>query len=150
MKSPRISGFLRAILLCAVAVFLAGCAGFDQRWAAAPAPSARDPFVGRWDGRWTSEKRPGEGGRLRCVFTQLDARHYVADFHANWKIFASEYAATFDTVRHGRQLDFEGTHTLPAIFGGVYHFAGRVTPTKFTTNYDSSYDRGTFTMERPH
>src|SRR6202012_2942199 len=95
-----------------------------------------------------SEKRPGEGGRLRCVLTRVDAHHYDAAFLANWKIFSSGYTARFETVRRGGELDFEGTHTLPAIFGGVYHFAGRVTPDRFTTNYDSSYDRGTFILSR--
>ncbi len=139
----------KAALFGAAAALLCSCSSFSHRWAAAPKPTAGDPFAGRWDGTWDSASRPGEGGRLQCVFTPIQPHIYEAAFHAHWKIFASDYAANFDVVRRGRVLDFRGTHQMPAIFGGMYHFSGHITPVKFTAHYDSNYDRGTFTLARP-
>src|SRR5436309_1858990 len=98
----------RLIHLVAVgwALFFGACASFDREWkGAAHGPAAKtvekDPFSGAWDGQWTSEKhrlRSGlpAGGRLRCIFTRLDNAHYRAQFRANWLIFATGYAVTFE------------------------------------------------------
>ncbi len=133
----------------ALLALLPACTSFEHRWAAAPKPRRSSPFQGRWVGTWDSTKRPGEGGRLQCVFTpECGCGEYVAAFHAHWKIFASDYTALFQTRRQGDHLVFEGTHQMPAIFGGMYHFRGRVSATNFSTEYHSSYDDGTFTLHR--
>jgi hypothetical protein len=149
MKKSGLFVVFKIFLGVALLALQAGCAGFGRQWASAPLPSARDPFAGKWEGTWTSAKRPGEGGALRCVFTPFCGGRYEAAFHAHWKIFTSNYTAIFDTERHGRELRFHGTHEMPAIFGGEYHFEGRATPVSFTTSYRSSYDQGTFQLQRP-
>jgi hypothetical protein len=137
-------------------LLLAGCASFERDWKAAEHRSAfakSDAFTGRWDGRWTSAKhrtRDGyAGGRLRCLLTKVDDRRYEARFKANWMIFATSYRTVLGVERHGRELQLAGEHPLSSMFGGVYKYAGRVTPERFTATYDSSYDSGKFEMQRP-
>ena len=164
MKS-RASQIARALLaLCCGA--LAACSSFEARWQAA-ASSAAPAGVTRWEGRWESAQhttRGGgpEGGRLRAVLTELQTppASYLppgppakggqplrADFRANWKSFASSYTMTLTPVP-GSPTDFRGTHELPAIFGGTYRYTARIRRDQFTAHYDSSYDRGTFTLQR--
>jgi hypothetical protein len=144
-------------LICALS--LSACASFNHEWKTAVNGSAsssaakKDPFGGPWDGKWTSEKHrlPSgpAGGRLRCIFTKVDERHYEAKFRANWLCFASGYVVTFDTKRHGNSLAFHGEHDLGAIFGGVYRYDGVVTPRHFSAAFASHYDHGRFEMDRP-
>lgn len=138
------------VLVAGLAIFLPACtSGFERRWKApTPALGTRDPFSGRWEGTWRSEKHRGAGGRLRCVFTRLDARRYDAHFKANWMLFASSYRTIFETDQRGGKLLLGGRHDLGALFGGVYTYRGEATPTRFEAGYDSSYDRGTFSMTR--
>ena len=151
---------LLLVLLCGA---LAACSSFDAEWrAAADRTTAHGPT--RWDGRWTSEKHRtlrGEpsGGRLRCVLTEAatncfpaksparPAQALRASFHANWKVFSSDYTMTL-TPLSGSRTDFRGTHELPAIFGGTYRYTAHIAGDRFTARYDSSYDRGTFDLTR--
>ena len=130
-----------------------GCASFDREWKAAAGKPTGDPFGGRWDGQWTSEKHrlPSgpAGGRLRCILTRLDDAHYHAKFHANWLCFATGYEVTFETRRRGQPLAFRGNQDLGAIFGGVYRYGGVVTPAHFSASFASNYDHGRFEMRRP-
>lgn len=144
------------LTLALAALVLAGCASFERDWKGAEQRSAvakSDAFTGRWDGRWTSAKhrtRNGfAGGRLRCLLSKVDDRRYEARFKANWMIFTSSYRTLFTVERRGRELQLAGEHKLSAMFGGVYKYAGRVTPERFTATYDSSYDSGKFEMQRP-
>jgi hypothetical protein len=142
------------------ALALAGCASFEREWKAAERqPGKRsfaqsDDFTGPWDGHWTSAKHRTKsggfaGGRLRCLLTRIDDRHYTARFKANWMIFTSSYRTVFEVERSGRALQLAGEHKLSAMFGGVYKYTGRVTPEHFTASYDSTYDHGKFEMRRP-
>ncbi len=147
--------FFRFTLVLSMLV-LAGCASFERDWKAAEQRSdfaQSDAFTGRWDGRWTSAKhrtRAGyAGGRLRCLLTKVDDRRYEARFKADWMIFASTYRTMLTVERRGRELQLAGEHKLSAMFGGVYKYAGRVTPERFTATYDSRYDSGKFEMQRP-
>lgn len=140
---------LSALLLASLAVlFLNGCTAYDQKWSSAQAAHS-DRFAGRWDGYWKSSSRPGEGGRLRCVFTPAGPNRYEAAFHANWKLFASNYTVVFQTKRVGpSRLEFKGSHEMPDIFGGLYKFHGTVSPGEFRASYTSSYDTGEFVLHR--
>lgn len=136
------------------ALLLGACSSFDREWKHAAAAGKTDRFAGAWDGQWTSEKHrlpSGEaaGGRLRCIFTRLDDAHYRARFHAAWLIFATGYETTFRTERRGSVLAFRGEQDLGAIFGGVYRYAGQVTPRQFHARFASGYDHGRFEMVRP-
>ena len=140
-----------------------GCASFEREWKTGQRQphvrcfllnEPRDPFTGRWEGRWTSAKHhksSGEamGGRLRCVLTKLDDRRYEARFKANWLVFASGYTTVFEVERRAGGLQLQGEHRMTALFGGVYRYAGRVTPERFAATYDSSYDHGALEMTRP-
>ena len=146
-----------AALACALV--LAGCGSFERDWKQAtlkpaPAGSTADPFAGPWDGQWTSEKHRlptgPAGGRLRCLFTQVDAHHYQARFMANWLFFSTSYEVTFETKRRAGTLDFRGEHDLGAIFGGVYRYRGHVTPQHFGASFASGYDYGQFNLSRPN
>ena len=152
-----------AIRFFAAALLVAGsgCSSFDSRWKTAAAPNSP---ASRWDGRWTSEKHraPGgdgpAGGRLRAVLTGLDpnglptqritpSTKLRADFHANWLIFASSYTVTLEPVS-GSRTDFRGTHELPKLFGGTYRYDSRLAGDRLSARYTSSYDHGTFALQR--
>ena len=143
------------LALCAL-LALSGCASFERDWSAERkregAGGKRDPFAGRWDGRWMSAshltRSDFAGGRLRCILSQTDERHYLAKFRANWMIFASGYTVVFETERRGGALQIRGEHDIGPLFGGVYRYAGRITPARFSATYDSSYDRGAFELAR--
>jgi hypothetical protein len=128
---------------------LAGCTtGFDREWKSAAATRQSDPFAGRWEGSWLSQKHRKAGGRLQCVLTPADAVHYRAAFKAHWLIFTSSYATVFQAEHRDGELRFRGSENLGAIFGGTYTFEGRATPRHFSAKYDSSYDHGVFEMAR--
>lgn len=152
MKAPLVRDARRLCFLLAV-LAVSGCSSFERDWRAARATPARDPFGGPWEGRWTSaiHGQPAKraGGRLRCIFTPLEAQRYRADFKANWMAFASSYRVVFRTERQGRILRFRGGQDLGALFGGVYRYEGRITPERFVASYDSSYDQGRFELTRP-
>jgi len=148
----------RLLLLVGVGA-LTACSSFDSKWHGATASGAT-----RWDGRWTSEKHRTSrgapaGGRLRCVLGEVatncfpgsqpikPGRALRADFRANWLIFASDYTMTLTPVE-GSRTGFLGTHDLPAIFGGTYRYTARIAGERFTADYESSYDRGTFELSR--
>lgn len=133
-------------LVPALALMLAGCAGFESDSRDAGHPHTTSEFPTRWDGRWTSARHHGMGGRLRCVLTEVDARHQRAHFRAQWGIFSSGYTAVLNSRRVGKELRLNGTHRLTGMGGSLYHYEGRVTPARFTATYDSSYDNGTFDM----
>ena len=145
---------LLCLALLGWALVLAGCSSFNRDFKAASPPAATaarkaDPFSGPWDGQWKSVDHKAAGGRLRCLFTRVDAAHYKARFRANWLFFASGYELTFQTKRRGDLLFFEGQHDLGLLFGGVYRYQGRATPEHFSATYTSKYDDGSFEMKRP-
>src|SRR5262249_27934692 len=111
----------------------------------------------RWEGQWTSDKHhksdgSKEGGRLRCVLEPVPGDKLVAHFHANWKIFASNYSTTLEPVpgvpRNCKSLEYRGTQALPKLFGGVYHYDATIAGDSFVAKYTSSYDHGLFTLRR--
>ncbi len=150
---------LLPIVLLSLCLIVSGCASFEGDWKkAGRRPEMRsfaksDAFTGQWDGRWTSAKhrtaKGFAGGRLRCLLTKVDDRRYEARFKANWLIFTSTYQTLFAVERRGQELRLAGEHELMPMFGGVYRYAGKVTPEQFRATYDSAYDSGTFEMRRP-
>jgi len=138
------------VSLAISALLAVSCSSINRSWKASEGDGkSKDVFAGKWDGKWLSTSRQGEGGKLRCVFTPIDAHQYRAVFEAHWKVFSTSYTAVFQTERNGKELQFAGTHELPKVFGGVYHYQGRVTPDHFSATYSSSYDVGRFEMGRP-
>lgn len=143
------------LLLALALIGLSGCSTFDSQWKSAHAPSR----VTRWDGRWTSEHHVTKsgsamGGRLRAVLEPLPDGRILTTFHANWLVFSGNYTMTLEPRppqtglrKHGGQ-EYQGNHELPKMFGGVYHYEAKISDNHFTARYTSSYDHGTFTMER--
>ena len=129
------------------------CSSFDTQWKNA----AHGDGATRWDGRWTSEKHhksdgSAMGGRLRCVLEPKEAGKMAANFHANWLIFSGNYTVVLEPVKtgghHTGMQAYRGTHELPAAFGGVYHYDATVDASHFAARYTSSYDHGTFALQR--
>ncbi len=152
MKYTSIRSLVRRAAALGILLVLSGCASFERTWTAHRV-EGHDAFTGRWEGKWTSAKHhtasgAASGGRLRCILTKQDARHYEAQFRANWLSFASSYTVPLQAERHGGELRIRGEHNLGALLG-VYKYDGRVTPAHFHASYDSSYDRGAFEMVRP-
>ncbi|MDB6172230.1 MAG: hypothetical protein JWL59_1541 [Chthoniobacteraceae bacterium] len=136
----------RNLFLVALAFGLPACSSFEHDWR--QAGSADSKFAGRWHGRWTSAKHRNSGGDLRCILTPTGTNQYQAYFKAHWLLFSGTYRVPLKGREHGGTLFFAGTHTLPAVYGGVYRFEGSATRKQFSSTYDSSYDRGRFEMDR--
>jgi hypothetical protein len=129
------------------------CTSFEGRWRDAATSSTAT----RWEGRWLSEKHvaPGggpAGGRLRAVIEPAPEQKLTAHFRANWKIFASNYTMMLEPApagpRRSNVREFRGAHELSKIFGGTYRYTARLTEDRLTARYTSSYDDGTFTLQR--
>ena len=143
---------LRVCLLLLLGLFTS-CSSFHSRWKAA----AANPAEQRWSGRWSSEKHHDliggpEGGRLRAVTEFGSRKDLVAHFHANWLIFSSDYSMTFQPKPGGSRAkgvrEFSGTQDLPKMFGGTYHYQATLSGNELIAHYKSSYDYGTFTLQR--
>ena len=137
-------------LAVSLALLNSGCSGgFEKQWRlAGAAPASRDAYEGRWEGKWISRKHRNAEGRLRCIMTATGPAKYHARFKANWMIFSSTYATDFEVQRKRGAIAFSGAQDLGALYGGMYRFVGTATPQRFRAGYDSSYDTGTFAMEK--
>ena len=145
--------FIRFALAALMGLFPA-CSSFDSHWKNAAKEGSQ---ATRWDGHWTSEKHrksdgSPEGGRLRCVLEPREGKKLEAYFHANWLIFSSNFDMMLQPVAVGPRRPnaraYEGTHLLPAMFGGTYHYQATMDDNHFTALYTSSYDHGTFALQR--
>lgn len=139
----RFAGILTTLLLC-------GCCGFNRAWNKAGQPSVpADPIEGRWEGRWLSDVN-GHTGRLRCLLTRNSDTNYTARFRATyWKIFRYSYKVDLAFEHRDSTWQFQGVENLGWLAGGVYQYAGSVSPTNFQSTYRSKYDHGVFEMTRP-
>jgi hypothetical protein len=92
------------------------------------------------------------GGRLRAVIEPAPRKALAAHFHANWSLFSSDYSMNLASKGAGSRRngvrEFSGTHELPKIFGGTYHYDARLAGDQFEARYTSSYDHGTFVLHR--
>lgn len=147
---PRLGLRLAVILLFGLC---SACSSFDARWKAAAASSTAT----RWDGHWTSEKHraPGggaAGGRLRAVIEPAAEQKLTVHFRANWLAFASDYTMTLEPKAAGPRRtevrEFRGTHELAKMFGGTYRYDARLAGDRLSARYTSSYDVGTFALQR--
>jgi hypothetical protein len=145
--------FLRSFLML-LAGLLAACSSFDQRWK--DAGSGKDGMT-RWDGQWKSGKNiyldgAHHHGRLRCVLAPLADKKLNAYFHANWLMFSGNFDVMLLPVKAGPRRqnarEFEGTHELPAAFGGVYHYRATIVGDHLKSDYSCSIDEGIFELTR--
>ena len=148
--SPRLALRLGLVVLFALC---SACSSFQARWNSA----ANSQTATRWDGRWTSAKHvtgagAPMGGRLRAVMEPKPEGGLTTYFHANWTVFASDYEMTLNPKKAGQGPgavhEFNGTHELPKMFGGLYRYEAQMIDDRFTARYTSSYDHGTFALQR--
>jgi hypothetical protein len=91
---------------------------------------------------------------LRAVLEPAADERLTATFHANWLLFSSNYTMTLEPEprlpgpRGEKVREYRGTHELPKAFGGIYRYEARISGDRFTARYRSSYDHGTFTLQR--
>jgi hypothetical protein len=147
MKSCLLRGGLALL-----ASLLAACSSFDRHWKDAAQGNATC-----WDGHWQSGTNVYASGayhhgRLRCVLVPQPDKSLTAYFHANWLIFSGDYDMTLRPVaaasRHRNVRHYEGTHDLPAMFGGTYHYRAAIAGDHFTADYDCRIDRGIFDLRQ--
>jgi len=141
------------LALALLVLACSACSSFNRDWEAAAGSSTAT----RWDGRWTSAQHKAHGGgpaggRLRAIFEPTPEGRLAGRFRANWLAFVSSYAMTLEPVasppRRKGARHFRGTHTLSPLFGGVYRYEAILAGDHFTARYHSSYDVGTFELER--
>jgi hypothetical protein len=106
------------------------------------------PLAGRWEGRWISSKHQKSSGRLSCEMTPTVPGVYQARFIAQWHIFRTRYEVTLRTHSRNGRTSFEGSHRLPAIFGGEYRYRGMLHGNFVQACYESSYDSGVWDLKR--
>jgi hypothetical protein len=146
--------FLLRSFLVLLASLTVACSSFDQRWK--EAGLGKDGMT-RWDGQWKSGKNlypdgAYHHGRLRCVLAPQPDKKLNAYFHANWLMFSGNFDLTLRPVKAGPRRqnagEYEGTHELPAMFGGLYHYRAKVSGDHFKADYTCSIDQGIFELTR--
>lgn len=125
--------------------------GFAFRSAWKKAPASTSGVEGKWSGTWHSDAT-GHQGTLRCVVSSPVDKKGGHEFfyHATWKkILSGSYKATH-TVQKQKDgtYTFKGEHKMPDWAGGLYHYEGTIKGDDFNACYQSSMDRGTYTMKR--
>ena len=129
---------------------VAGCSSFSREWKAADRP-ATDPLgiEGRWIGTWQNTNNT-HADKTRAVMTRTGDGVYDVHFHAKYKtVLGFKYRATFRGTAENGAFVFRGEEDLGVLAGGLYRYAGKVSPTNFYSTYESKYDTGTFTLRRP-
>jgi hypothetical protein len=139
-----------AAILGVLCVLSSGCSSFNRHWhKAAQTPPPVGSIEGRWEGRWLSDMN-GHTGHLRCLLTRKEGSVYAARFRATyWKVFRYSYEVDLLFEERDGVWNVRGKEDLGWLAGGVYHYAGCVTATNFSSTYRSKYDHGTFEMHRP-
>jgi hypothetical protein len=121
-----------------------GCRSFEHDWQAAAV--ATGDITGRWLGTWQNTNN-AHAGPLRAVVTAGDgAGRYRARFHARWGRFAGSFRSTLAGTNTPAGFAFTGRER---VLGVRIDTAGLISGTNFHATYDSAFDRGTFTLERP-
>ena len=140
----------RLLRICLLLPLLAGCSSFHREWrAAANVAVPADGISGRWEGTWQNSNNT-HLDKMRAILTRVGASEYAARFHAKYKkIFSFGYQTAFHGEWVGNEFVFQGDENLGRLAGGVYKYAGRISPTNFFSTYDSRYNSGTYTLKRP-
>ena len=138
---------LTLIGLLGVIFTFCGCSSFIRDWKKAVAVPTG--IEGRWEGTWLSSHN-GHTGRLRCLLEKQADDRYLARFDSTYKkILHFKSTVVIEGAQSNGTFRFNGDAQLPWWAGGLYHYAGTITPTNFFSTYECKYDRGTFQMSRP-
>ena len=160
---------VQPLALLLIVAILPSCVSpkFERAWKTAAAPGAsatagapdnaeaprlRGPLTKppllptRWQGRWHSERRDS-GGRLRAVVQPLRDGQAAIFFEAGWHGFTTAYPVSLSARRHGMVYQLTGEHNLESLVGGgIYRYTGSIQADRFSVNYHSKYDTGTFLL----
>jgi hypothetical protein len=152
-RATRLAGLRKSAVpvLAALPLLLGcGCSTFSRDWKqAAQQPTPPDALAGRWEGQWLSEVNKHRG-RLRCLIALAGENRCAARFQATYaRVFRFTYTVTLRLQPHDGGWEFTGDENLGRLAGGVYHYEGRASPTKFFSTYRSGGDHGVLEMHRP-
>jgi hypothetical protein len=102
---------------------------------------------GDWSGCWESCKS-GHNGPLHATFCKIDDKHYEVRFSGRfWRVFPFRYTVVLEVTGADKdKVLLSGTHHLRLF--GTFHFQAEATDCRFTANYCSDRDRGTFQLTR--
>ena len=129
---------------------LTGCSSFHREWrAAANFAVPADDISGRWEGTWQNSNNTHQD-KMCAILTRTGEGEYAGWFHAKYqKILSFGYRTAFTGIWEGTEFVFRGEENLGKLAGGVYKYAGRISPTNFFSTYESRYNSGTYTLKRP-
>jgi len=123
-----------------------GCSSFDRAWEAARRqPASLTGIAGPWTGTWQNTNND-HGGRLRALVTPVDAGTYEARFHATWRNKSGGFKSKLRGRTEGGEFVFT---SRKRILGFLITTEGRANGTNFLATYQSRFDTGTFTLQRP-
>ncbi len=121
-----------------------GCRSFEGDWKKFP-ENPQSSVTGRWTGSWQNTNNT-HNGALRAVIIPKGSSDYTARFEAQW----GSHTGHFSTLIRGYQTNdtfvFSGSKR---IFGIKITTAGKIDHQQFKATYDSRFDTGIFTLNRP-
>ena len=143
---------LRFTCLTLVLMLLPSCGlSFRSAW---KTPASNAGVCGKWEGAWLSTAS-GHTGQLRAVIHPMASRApegqaFQFFYHCTWRGILSAAFKTTQQVEKQTNgtYTFRGDHQMPNWVGGVYHYEGTIKGDDFNACYESTMDRGTFTMKR--
>lgn len=114
---------------------------------AASGPAAVDLLAGAWEGDWASESKPLKG-RLAATIEKRPDGTYLAHFESESFLGTDKSDCIFRVTSRNGSYEFEGKEDLGFLKGGVYTYHGTADGKNFDCNYDSSFDKGKFRMQK--
>lgn len=138
---------------------------FQREWGTPQTSGAPVRIAGNWSGLWWSEGPSGHSGPLRAVVKvspederMLRQRRgakmnlvFDAGFGGWQTLFLTVhkgYDSEMTLTPAGDHYDVEGRQVLSGLGGGEYRYSGGIYGDRFELRYESSYDNGTFYLER--
>ena len=105
-------------------------------------------LTGCWTGSWES-CTSGHSGPLNAMFTRCGDTEYRVKFTGRFlKVIPFRYTVTLTVVEErGDELILEGSSYLGRLFG-TFSYRATATDGRFTADYTSKKDDGTFRMTR--
>ena len=138
--------YWQIILFLTAALLGAGCTSFEHEWAQAKrTPASPGDLTGAWRGTWQNTNN-AHGDVLRAVVTQVNNTNYTARFHAVWGSHRGSFRTKLVGQRTGAEFVFSGRKH---ILGFLITTRGQANATNFFSTYESRFDTGTFTLQRP-
>ncbi len=154
-------------LVAALAVGETSCVStrFQREWESPQVGKAPVRIAGNWNGLWWSEGPSGHSGPLRAVVRVSASDERVlrkgkaakmdlifdAGFGGWQTLFLTVhkgYDSQMTLTPAGDHYDVEGRQVLSGLGGGEYVYSGGIYGDRFELRYESSYDKGTFYLER--